>query len=127
MLDNYSRRFRSLSFFEKLLIAVGLGVAVFGFFLIRQAASVSTEGINWLMIVAIFSWMTVLVLFVVSGLNADVKDELGAIIHEQIEETRLLKEISHQQLAETRNVKVLLEKHLHNEREREKESRPERG
>ena len=112
MLEQYTRRFKSISFFEKLLVTVGLGVAIFGFYLIRQAANVSTGGLSWLMVLAIFSWMTVLVLFIVSGLNADVKDELGAVIREQIEETRLLKEISHEQLAETRNVKLLLEKGL---------------
>ncbi|MFH1591725.1 MAG: hypothetical protein ABIC95_07430 [archaeon] len=98
---------RKINFFEKVLLIVGLGVTIVGFFLIR-AAYMSEKGLTWLMLLTIFSWLTVLILFVVSSLNADVKEELVRILNEHVEETRLLKEIAHEQLKETREMREML-------------------
>ncbi len=102
---------RKINFFEKVLLIVGLGVTIVGFFLIR-AAYMSEKGLTWLMLLTIFSWLTVLILFVVSSLNADVKEELVRILNEHVEETRLLKEIAHEQLVETKNLTKLFEKSM---------------
>ena len=99
---------RKINFFEKVLLIVGLMVTIVGFFLIR-AAYMTEKDLTWLMLLTIFSWLTVLILFVVSSLNADVKEELVRILNEHVEETRLLKEIAHEQLKETQEMKKLLQ------------------
>ncbi len=100
-------KMRKTTVFERILLVVGLGVTVVGFYLIR-AAYMTEKGLTWLMLLTIFSWLTVLILFIVSSLNADVKEELMRILNEQVQETRLLKEISHEQLEEMKQIK----KHL---------------
>ena len=100
---------RKINLFEKILLVVGLGVTVVGFYLIRMAY-MTEQGLTWLMLLTIFSWLTVLILFIVSSLNADVKEELMRILHDQVEETRLLKEIAHEQLEEMKKIKVSLAK-----------------
>ena len=100
---------RPHNFFEKVLLVVGLGVTLVGFFLI-QAAYKSDQGLTWLMLLTIFSWLTLLILFVVSSLNADVKEELVRILSEHVEETKMLKEIAHEQLKETRELTEILQK-----------------
>jgi hypothetical protein len=94
---------RKTTMFEKILLIVGLAVTLVGFYLIRMAYA-TEKGLTWLMLLTIFSWLTVLILFIVSSLNADVKEELMRILGEQVEETRLLKEISHEQLAEMKKI-----------------------
>ncbi|HII30069.1 hypothetical protein COT48_00675 [Candidatus Woesearchaeota archaeon CG08_land_8_20_14_0_20_47_9] len=96
---------RTTTVFEKMLLIVGLAVAFLGFYMINLAYKTG-EGLTWLMIVAIFSWLTLLVLFIVSGLNADIKEELVAVIRDHIDETRLLKEISHELLEEIRMLRL---------------------
>ena len=98
---------RKINFFEKVLLVVGLMVTIVGFFLIR-AAYMTEKDLTWLMLLTIFSWLTVLILFVVSSLNADVKEELVRILNEHVEETRIMKEIAHEQLKETQEMKKLL-------------------
>lgn len=100
---------RHHNFFEKTLLVVGLGVTIVGFFLIR-AAYKSEQGLTWLMLLTIFSWLTLLILFIVSSLNADVKEELVRILSEHVEETKLLKEIAHEQLKETRELSQILQR-----------------
>ncbi|NOZ80706.1 MAG: hypothetical protein GXP63_03450 [DPANN group archaeon] len=102
---------RHHNFFEKILLVVGLGVTVVGFFLIQEAYK-SDQGLTWLMLLTIFSWLTLLILFIVSSLNADVKEELVRILTEHIEETKLLKDIAHEQLRETRELNETLHRHL---------------
>ena len=67
--------------FELVLLIVGLGAAVLGFQLINQVyKSDSTGQISWMMIIAIFNWLTLLVLFILLSLMVDVsKRELHEI------------------------------------------------
>jgi len=102
---------RPHNFFEKGLLVVGLGVTVIGFFLIKTAYN-NEQGLTWLMLLTIFSWLTVLILFIVSSLNADVKEELVSILTEHMEETKLLKELSYEQLKETREMTDMFKKLL---------------
>ncbi|MBN1156771.1 hypothetical protein JXA85_04085 [Candidatus Woesearchaeota archaeon] len=100
-------KLRKTTMFEKILLIVGLGVTIVGFYLIR-IAYLTEQGLTWLMLLTIFSWLTVLILFIVSSLNADVKEELMRILNEQVQETKLLKEISHEQLQEIKQIKIHL-------------------
>jgi hypothetical protein len=98
-------KIRKTTMFEKMLLLVGLGVTLVGFYLIRMAY-LTEKGLTWLMLLTIFSWLTVLILFIVSSLNADVKEELMRILGEQVQETKLLKEISHEQLEEMKKLRL---------------------
>ena len=60
-----------VSVFEIVLLLVGVTVAVLGFLFIDQVYL--TEGkISWLMVIAIFNWLMLLVLFVLLSIAVDV-------------------------------------------------------
>ena len=66
--------------FEVVLLVVGLGAAVLGFQLINQAYGAESGQLSWLMIIAIFNWLTLLVLFILLSLMVDTsKKELNEI------------------------------------------------
>src|SRR3989344_594166 len=100
---------RRISLFEKLLLLVGLSATFFGFYLIKLTFEITVENLNWIMVVAIFSWLILLILFIVSGLNADVKEELSLVIQKHINETVLLKEINLQLLGEIKTLRKEME------------------
>ncbi len=68
-----------MNVFEIVLLIVGLGAAILGFQLINQVYRAESQ-ISWLMIIAIFNWLTLLVLFILLSLMVDVsKKELNEI------------------------------------------------
>jgi len=91
--------FRKTNMFEKMLLIVGLAVIAGGFYLINRAYT-NFPGLSWIMVVAIFGWLTLIILFVISSTSVDVKEELGIIIKEQVDEIKLLKKIVKEQLEE---------------------------
>ena len=69
-----------MNVFEVFLLIVGLGAAVIGFKLINQAYVAESGQLSWLMIIAIFNWLTLLVMFILLSLMVDVsKRELNEI------------------------------------------------
>ena len=60
-----------LSAFEIILLIVGIGVAILGFQLINQVFLVEKE-LSWLMIIAIFNWLMLLILFIALSLGVDI-------------------------------------------------------
>ena len=60
-----------ISTFEIVLLIVGVGAAILGFMLINQAFSIEKE-VSWLMVIAIFNWLTLLVLFILLSITVDV-------------------------------------------------------
>ena len=63
--------------FEFVLLIVGTGVAFLGFHLINQAFLAESGQVSWLMIIAIFTWLTLLVMFILLSLVVDTsKKEL---------------------------------------------------
>lgn len=71
---------KKMNIFEVVLLVVGLGAAFLGFQLINQAYRAESGQISWLMIIAIFNWLTLLVLFILLSLMVDVsKKELNEI------------------------------------------------
>ncbi len=66
-----------VSIFDIVLLIVGIGAAVLGFLLINQAYTAESSQLSWLMIIAIFSWLNLLVMFILLSVMVDVsKKEL---------------------------------------------------
>lgn len=83
-------KFRRSSFFEKLLLVAGMFVGVVGFWLINTTFKYNAD-LNWPFISSIFLWIMLIFLIILTDSNESIKDELGEIIKEHIEETKLLK------------------------------------
>ena len=60
-----------ISTFEVVLVVVGITSAMLGFQLINVVHD-EEKVISWLMVIAIFNWLTLLVLFVLLSLAVDV-------------------------------------------------------
>ena len=69
-----------MGIFDVVLLLVGIGAAVLGFQLINQVYKADNSQISWPMITAIFTWLTLLLLFILLSLMVDVsKKELNEI------------------------------------------------
>ncbi len=69
-----------MNVFELILLVVGIGASILGFQLINKAYNAEGGQISWLMIIAIFNWLTLLILFILLSLMVDVsKKELNEI------------------------------------------------
>ena len=65
------------SIFDIVLLIVGVGAAFLGFQLINQVYNAESGQISWLMIIAIFNWLSLLVMFILLSVMVDVsKKEL---------------------------------------------------
>jgi len=71
--------------FEKVLLVVGVGAAFLGFQLINQVYKAENGHLSWLMVIAIFNWLTLLVMFILLSLMVDVSkkelEEVRTMIH----------------------------------------------
>ena len=74
-----------MNVFEIVLLIVGLGAAILGFQLINQVYKIENGQVSWLMIIAIFNWLTLLVMFILLSLMVDVSrkelSEVKTMIH----------------------------------------------
>jgi len=61
---------KRISGFEMILLVVGVTTAVLGFNLINQVY-ILQRNISWLMVIAIFNWLMLLVLFISLSLGVD--------------------------------------------------------
>ena len=69
-----------INVFEKVLLIVGVGAAFLGFQLINQVYKAENSHLSWLMIIAIFNWLTLLIMFILLSLMVDVsKKELEEV------------------------------------------------
>ncbi len=69
-----------MNVFEIVLLVVGLGAAILGFQLINQVYNAEKGQLSWLMVIAIFNWLTLLIMFILLSLMVDVsKKELNEI------------------------------------------------
>ena len=84
------KRFKDATLFEKLLLAVGIFIGVAGFWLINRTYYLE-PGINWQFITSTFLWLLLILMIILTDSSESIKEELGTIIKEHIEETRLLK------------------------------------
>ena len=75
--------YKKMSAFEVVLLIVGVGAAVLGFQLINRVYKAENGQISWLMVIAIFSWLTLLVMFILLSLVVDSSKK-------ELEETRTM-------------------------------------
>ena len=69
-----------VSIFDIILLIVGIAAAILGFQLINRVYSAESGQLSWLMITSIFSWLTLLVLFILLSVMVDVsKKELSQL------------------------------------------------
>ena len=76
---------RKMDVFEIVLLIVGIGAAILGFQLINHTYKLEGSQLGWMMVIAIFSWLTLLVLFILLSLMVDVSkkelNEIKSMIH----------------------------------------------
>jgi hypothetical protein len=77
--------------FEKLLLIVGISIGVIGFWFINRVFY--TEPIiNWNFLTAVFLWMLLILMVILTDSNESIKEELSIIMKEHMEKTVLLRE-----------------------------------
>jgi uncharacterized membrane protein len=88
-----------LNLFEKMLLVVGIAVTIIGFYYINQIYT--GEGrLSWALLQAAFLWLVLLFMIILTDSNESIKEELKEVVNQQVQETRLLRDISKEQLAE---------------------------
>ncbi len=105
---------RKVSFFEIVLLAIGLVVGIFGYYFIHQ--QLKQDGVmSWTFIISVLVWLVLLVIFILAALVVDVKEELKILLEDHTEEIRMLKteaaflkEINHEQLEELKLLKSFM-------------------
>jgi surface polysaccharide O-acyltransferase-like enzyme len=91
MFSMFGQKIRKSTFFEKLLLVVGVAVGVVGYRLINAVYGSSPE-LTWLSLSAIFLWMILIFIVILTDSSEGIKEELAIIIREHVEETKLLRE-----------------------------------
>ena len=85
------QRFQRATFFEKLLLVVGISIGILGFWLINTAYY-KEPTLSWQFIMSIFLWLLLIFVVILTDSNESIKEELRIIIKEHIDETKLLRE-----------------------------------
>jgi len=85
-----SSGFRKPTLFEKLLLIVGISVGFVGFWLINSTYK-NESGMSWDFISAVFLWLLLIFVIILTDSNESIKEDLSIIIKKHIEETKLLK------------------------------------
>ncbi|MFQ5474707.1 MAG: hypothetical protein ACE5DM_02620 [Candidatus Nanoarchaeia archaeon] len=100
---------RSLNFFEKLLLIVGLAVTIVGFYFINRLY-LGEGKLSWALLQASFLWLLLIFLVILTDSNETVKEELKDTMMQHIEETILLKKVVEEQLDEIKGLRRDLHK-----------------
>ncbi len=91
MFSMFGQKFLKSTLFEKLLLVVGIVVGIIGFRLLN-AAYMESPGLSWQALIALFMWMMLIFLIILTDSSEGIKEELAIIIKEHVEETKLLRE-----------------------------------
>ncbi len=91
MFSMFGQKIRSSTFFEKLLLLVGVVVGIIGFKLLN-AAYAQNPGLSWQALIALFLWLLLIFLIILTDSSESIKEELAIIIKEHVTETKLLRE-----------------------------------
>jgi len=86
-----SKEIRKSTLFEKLLLIVGIAIGIIGFWLINSVYS-QNPVVSWQLVTAIFLWLLLVFMVVLTASNEGIKEELSINIKEHTEETKLIKE-----------------------------------
>ena len=99
-----SEGIRKSTLFEKLLLIIGIAIGIIGFWLINSVYS-QNQVLSWQLVTAIFLWLLLVFIVILTASNESIKEELCIIIKDHIEETRLIKEETKLLKEETKLVK----------------------
>ena len=91
MFRSIYKKFAQSNLFQKLLLFVGIAIGVIGFWLINKIY-INEPVVGWSFITAVFLWLLLIFVVILTDSSESIKEELSAIIKEHINETRLLKE-----------------------------------
>jgi hypothetical protein len=91
MFSMFGQKIRKSTFFEKLLLLVGVIVGIVGFKLLN-AAYMDNPGLTWLALIALFLWLILIFHIILTDSSESIKEELAIIIKEHVTETKLLRE-----------------------------------
>jgi len=94
MPENLAKKLKKSTFFERLLLIIGVSVAIMGFWMINKAY-LSDPTATWGLIMSVFLWLILIFIIILTDSNESIKEELSTIIKEHIEETKLLKKRGH--------------------------------
>ena len=83
---------RKTTFFEKVLLVVGILIVVLGYALIQKMASFEGAVLSWNVVSNVFLWLFVVLMVVMLAVQENVKEELKEVITNQTEEMKLLKQ-----------------------------------
>lgn len=93
---------RRITFFEVVLLIVGICIGVVGFKVIKMLYESSGSVLSYDLFITIFLWLTLIILLILAATMEDVKEELAIVIREHINETRVLRDINKEMLEEIR-------------------------
>ena len=111
---------RKISFFEKILLLVGLFTAIVGFYLIDLVYTGSGRILDFNMLQTVFMWILLLFIIVITALSEHQKLETAKISSELHKETKLMREMIKDQVVEIK----LLREDLNELHKIEKDLRP---
>lgn len=83
---------RGVTFFEKVLLVVGVFVVVLGYLMIQKMASLGGGLLSWEAVSSIFLWLLSILMLILLAANENVKEELKWIQSNQINELKLIKQ-----------------------------------
>lgn len=102
-------RLKRATFFEKLLLVVGLAISIIGFYLINRLY-VHDERLTWSLLQAAFLYLLLIFMVILTDSNESIKEELKVVIKEHAQETKLLKELVKDEVAEIKLLRKDLKK-----------------
>ena len=91
MFNKLFSKFRTSTLFEKLLLFTGIAIGIVGFWLINKVYYIDPV-FSWDFVDAIFLWLLLIFMVILTASNESIKEELSFITKEHIEETKLIKE-----------------------------------
>lgn len=97
---------RIVTFFEKVLLTIGIVLALLGFFMINTLYEAHNNYLSYDMLHVVFIWMILLFLVVIAAISENQREESRLIEQELHKETKLMKEVVKDQLLE---IKLLRE------------------
>jgi hypothetical protein len=97
---------RRVTFFEKVLLFIGVTLALLGFYLINSIYQAGGRLISFEMLGVVFAWIILLFLVVIAAITENQREESRLIDAELHTETRLMRELIKDQVIE---IKLLRE------------------
>jgi len=83
-------RERKPNVFEKILLVVGVAILMVGYGLLHW--QISRIGFTIEIITAIFLWLILVAIIIITAANENIKEELKQVVELQLQEIRLLRE-----------------------------------